>query len=117
MDDFPAAAIPRSAICRRFPFDKDQVSTAPVVINLGRNPSQSAAIVRAVIGPRPRPIESSIVAEGVETQEQLGFPPPTKAATRAGLFLSAKPLPIGPVRPHGLAAASPTPWSLRAKTG
>ena len=53
-----------------FPFDKIKIDRT-FVMNLGRNP-QSAAIIRAVIG-LGRGLEISIIAEGVETAEQLAF--------------------------------------------
>ena len=69
MDDFGSGYSSLSYL-QAFPFDKIKIDRA-FVINLGRNP-QSAAIVRAVIG-LGHGLEMSIVAEGVETQEQLGF--------------------------------------------
>jgi EAL domain-containing protein (putative c-di-GMP-specific phosphodiesterase class I) len=61
-------------------------------MNLGRTP-QSAAIVRAVIG-LGHGLEMSIVAEGVETQEQLGFLAEQGCDVVQGYFIG-KPLPIG----------------------
>jgi EAL domain-containing protein (putative c-di-GMP-specific phosphodiesterase class I) len=61
-------------------------------MNLGRNP-QSAAIVRAVIG-LGHGLEMSIVAEGVETQEQLGFLADVGCDAVQGFYIG-KPLPIG----------------------
>jgi len=69
MDDFGSGYSSLSYL-QAFPFDKIKIDRA-FVMNLGRNP-QSAAIVRAVIG-LGHGLEMSIVAEGVETQEQLGF--------------------------------------------
>src|ERR1700722_5978504 len=74
-----------------FPFDKIKIDRA-FVMNLGRNP-QSAAIVRAVIG-LGHGLEMSIVAEGVETQEQLGFLAEVGCDAVQGYFIG-KPLPIG----------------------
>jgi EAL domain-containing protein (putative c-di-GMP-specific phosphodiesterase class I) len=62
------------------------------VVNLGRNP-QSAAIVRAVIG-LGHGLEMSIVAEGVETQEQLSFLADVGCDAVQGFFIG-KPFPIG----------------------
>jgi EAL domain-containing protein (putative c-di-GMP-specific phosphodiesterase class I) len=73
-----------------FPFDKIKIDRA-FVMNLGRNP-QSAAIVRAVIG-LGHGLEMSIVAEGVETQEQLGFLAEQGCDAVQGYFIG-KPLPI-----------------------
>ena len=58
----------------------------------GRNP-QSAAIVRAVID-LGHGLEMSIVAEGVETQEQLGFLSEEGCDAVQG-YLIGKPAPIG----------------------
>jgi EAL domain-containing protein (putative c-di-GMP-specific phosphodiesterase class I) len=83
MDDFGSGYSSLSYL-QAFPFDKIKIDRA-FVMNLGRNP-QSAAIVRAVIG-LGHGLEMSIVAEGVETQEQLGF------LAEQGYFIG-KPLPI-----------------------
>ncbi len=69
MDDFGSGYSSLSYL-QAFPFDKIKIDRA-FVMHLGRNP-QSAAIVRAVID-LGHGLEMSIVAEGVETQEQLGF--------------------------------------------
>jgi EAL domain-containing protein (putative c-di-GMP-specific phosphodiesterase class I) len=61
-------------------------------MNLGRNP-QSAAIVRAVIG-LGHGLEMSIVAEGVETQEQLAFLSDEGCDAVQGYFIG-RPQPIG----------------------
>jgi EAL domain-containing protein (putative c-di-GMP-specific phosphodiesterase class I) len=60
-------------------------------MNLGRNP-QSAAIVRAVIG-LGHGLEMSIVAEGVETEEQLKFLAEEGCDAVQGYFIG-KPLPV-----------------------
>src|SRR5258705_1941704 len=73
-----------------FPFDKIKIDRA-FVMNLGRNP-QSAAIVRAVIG-LGHGLEMSIVAEGVETQEQLSFLASEGCNAVQGYFIG-KPAPI-----------------------
>jgi diguanylate cyclase (GGDEF)-like protein/PAS domain S-box-containing protein len=90
MDDFGSGYSSLSYL-QAFPFDKIKIDRA-FVINLGRNP-QSAAIIRAVIG-LGHGIEMSIVAEGVETQEQLGFLADEGCDSVQGYFLG-KPLPIG----------------------
>jgi diguanylate cyclase (GGDEF)-like protein/PAS domain S-box-containing protein len=69
MDDF-GSGYSSLTYLQAFPFDKIKIDRA-FVINLGRNP-QSAAIVRAVIG-LGHGLDVSIVAEGVETHEQLCF--------------------------------------------
>ncbi len=90
MDDFGSGYSSLSYL-QAFPFDKIKIDRA-FVINLGRN-AQSAAIIRAVIG-LGHGLEMSIVAEGVETQEQLGFLADEGCDAVQGYFLG-KPLPIG----------------------
>src|ERR1700689_170741 len=90
MDDFGSGYSSLSYL-QAFPFDKIKIDRA-FVMNLGRNP-QSAAIVRAVIG-LGHGLEMSIVAEGVETQEQLGFLASEGCDAVQGYFIG-KPLPIG----------------------
>src|ERR1700687_316508 len=90
MDDFGSGYSSLSYL-QAFPFDKIKIDRA-FVMNLGRNP-QSAAIVRAVIG-LCHGLEMSIVAEGVETQEQLGFLADEGCDAVQGYFIG-KPMPIG----------------------
>src|SRR5216683_292214 len=90
MDDFGSGYSSLSYL-QAFPFDKIKIDRA-FVMNLGRNP-QSAAIVRAVIG-LGHGLEMSIVAEGVETQEQLGFLAEVGCDAVQGYFIG-KPAPIG----------------------
>ncbi len=90
MDDFGSGYSSLSYL-QAFPFDKIKIDRA-FVINLGRNP-QSAAIVRAVIG-LGHGLDMSIVAEGVETQEQLSFLSDEGCDTVQGYFIG-RPLPIG----------------------
>src|SRR6202790_393436 len=90
MDDFGSGYSSLSYL-QAFPFDKIKIDRA-FVMNLGRNP-QSAAIVRAVIG-LGHGLEMSIVAEGVETQEQLGFLSEEGCDAVQGYFIG-RPLPIG----------------------
>ena len=90
MDDFGSGYSSLSYL-QAFPFDKIKIDRA-FVINVGRNP-QSAAIIRAVIG-LGHGLEMSIVAEGVETQEQLGFLADEGCDAVQGYFIG-KPLPIG----------------------
>jgi diguanylate cyclase (GGDEF)-like protein/PAS domain S-box-containing protein len=90
MDDFGSGYSSLSYL-QAFPFDKIKIDRA-FVINLGRNP-QSASIVRAVIG-LGHGLEMSIVAEGVETQEQLAFLADEGCDAVQG-YLIGKPLPIG----------------------
>ncbi len=90
MDDFGSGYSSLSYL-QAFPFDKIKIDRA-FVINLGRNP-QSAAIVRAVIG-LGHGLGMSIVAEGVENQEQLGFLADEGCDAVQGYFIG-KPAPIG----------------------
>lgn len=69
MDDFGSGYSSLSYL-QSFPFDKIKIDRA-FIMNLGARP-QSAAIVRAVIG-LGHGLDIPIVAEGVETQEQLVF--------------------------------------------
>ncbi|UFZ01366.1 EAL domain-containing protein [Bradyrhizobium ontarionense] len=89
MDDFGSGYSSLSYL-QAFPFDKIKIDRA-FVMNLGRNP-QSAAIIRAVIG-LGHGMNMSIVAEGVETQEQLGFLAEQGCDSVQG-YLLGKPLPI-----------------------
>ncbi|WP_024507410.1 EAL domain-containing protein [Bradyrhizobium sp. ARR65] len=89
MDDFGSGYSSLSYL-QAFPFDKIKIDRA-FVINLGRNP-QSAAIVRAVID-LGHGMEMSLVAEGVETSEQLGFLASEGCDAVQG-YLIGKPLPI-----------------------
>jgi diguanylate cyclase (GGDEF)-like protein len=109
MDDFGSGYSSLSYL-QAFPFDKIKIDRA-FVINLGRNP-QSAAIVRAVIE-LGHGLEMSIIAEGVETVEQLSF------LAREGCdgvqgYLLGKPLPIGQYA--GLVGREPV-MELALKTG
>jgi diguanylate cyclase (GGDEF)-like protein/PAS domain S-box-containing protein len=90
MDDFGSGYSSLSYL-QAFPFDKIKIDRA-FVMNLGRNP-QSAAIVRAVVG-LGHGLEMSIVAEGVETQEQLAFLAEAGCDAVQGYFIG-KPAPIG----------------------
>jgi diguanylate cyclase (GGDEF)-like protein/PAS domain S-box-containing protein len=90
MDDFGSGYSSLSYL-QAFPFDKIKIDRA-FVMNLGRSP-QSAAIVRAVID-LGHGLEMSIVAEGVETQDQLSFLADEGCDSVQGYFLG-KPAPIG----------------------
>jgi diguanylate cyclase (GGDEF)-like protein/PAS domain S-box-containing protein len=69
MDDF-GSGYSSLTYLQAFPFDKIKIDRT-FVINLGRNP-QSATILRAVIA-LGHGLEIPIIAEGVETREQLDF--------------------------------------------
>src|SRR6201991_3955445 len=89
MDDFGSGYSSLSYL-QAFPFDKIKIDRA-FVMNLGRNP-QSAAIVRAVID-LGHGMQMSIVAEGVETLDQLGFLSREGCDAVQG-YLIGKPFPI-----------------------
>jgi predicted signal transduction protein with EAL and GGDEF domain len=89
MDDFGSGYSSLSYL-QAFPFDKIKIDRA-FVINLGKNP-QSANIVRAVID-LGHGLEMSIVAEGVETAEQLAFLAQEGCDAVQG-YLLGKPAPI-----------------------
>src|SRR5213595_426708 len=89
MDDFGSGYSSLSYL-QAFPFDKSKIDRG-FVINLGKNP-QSAAIVRAVID-LGHGLDMSIVAEGVETQEQLGFLSEESCDAVQGYFIG-RPAPI-----------------------
>jgi diguanylate cyclase (GGDEF)-like protein/PAS domain S-box-containing protein len=99
MDDFGSGYSSLSYL-QAFPFDKIKIDRA-FVMNLGRNP-QSAAIVRAVID-LGHGMNMSIVAEGVETLEQLGFLAEEGCDSVQG-YLLGKPMPIETY--HGLVGRS-----------
>jgi len=69
MDDFGTGYSSLSYL-QSFPFDKIKIDQS-FVSNLDRSP-QSAAIIRAVIG-LGRGLKLPVIAEGVETAEQLAF--------------------------------------------
>lgn len=89
MDDF-GSGYSSLTYLQAFPFDKIKIDRA-FVMNLGRNP-QSAAIIRAMIG-LGHGLDISIVAEGVETQEQLSFLADEACDQVQGYFIG-KPAPI-----------------------
>ena len=89
MDDF-GSGYSSLTYLQAFPFDKIKIDRA-FVMNLGRTP-QSAAIIRAVIG-LGHGLEVSIVAEGVETDEQLCFLADEHCDVVQGYFIG-RPAPI-----------------------
>ncbi|MCP4735082.1 MAG: EAL domain-containing protein, partial [Bosea sp.] len=90
MDDFGSGYSSLSYL-QAFPFDKIKIDRA-FVVNLGKTP-QSANIVSAVID-LGHGLEMSIVAEGVETPEQLAFLASEGCDAVQG-YLLGKPAPIG----------------------
>ncbi|NEW94360.1 EAL domain-containing protein [Rhodopseudomonas sp. BR0M22] len=89
MDDF-GSGYSSLTYLQAFPFDKIKIDRA-FIMNLGRNP-QSAAIVRAVIG-LGHGLGVTLVAEGVETQEQLDFLVDESCDAVQG-YLIGRPAPI-----------------------
>jgi diguanylate cyclase (GGDEF)-like protein len=89
MDDFGSGYSSLSYL-QSFPFDKIKIDRA-FVKNIGRNP-QSAAIIRAVVG-LGQGLATPIVAEGVETAEQLEFLTDVKCDQVQGYFIGM-PEPI-----------------------
>jgi diguanylate cyclase (GGDEF)-like protein/PAS domain S-box-containing protein len=89
MDDFGTGYSSLSYL-QSFPFDKIKIDRA-FISNVDRNP-QSAAIIRAVIG-LGRGLDLPVVAEGVETKEELAFLLSESCQEVQG-FLIGKPLPI-----------------------
>jgi diguanylate cyclase (GGDEF)-like protein/PAS domain S-box-containing protein len=89
MDDFGTGYSSLSYL-QSFPFDKIKIDRS-FVSNLDRS-SQSAAIIRAVIG-LGRGLELPVVAEGVETPEQLAFLT-DEACDEIQGYLVGRPLPI-----------------------
>ena len=89
MDDF-GSGYSSLTYLQAFPFDKIKIDRA-FVMNLGRN-QQSSAIIRSVIG-LGHGLDISIVAEGVETQDQLSFLA-VEACDQIQGYLLGKPGPI-----------------------
>lgn len=89
MDDF-GSGYSSLTYLQAFPFDKIKIDRA-FIMNLGRNP-QSAAIVRAVIG-LGHGLGVTLVAEGVETQDQLDFLVDESCDAVQG-YLIGRPAPI-----------------------
>jgi diguanylate cyclase (GGDEF)-like protein/PAS domain S-box-containing protein len=89
MDDFGTGYSSLSYL-QSFPFDKIKIDQA-FISNLERNP-QSATIIRAVIG-LARGLELPVVAEGVETKDQLAFLSRESCDEIQG-FLIGEPQPI-----------------------
>jgi EAL domain-containing protein (putative c-di-GMP-specific phosphodiesterase class I) len=108
MDDFGTGYSSLSYL-QSFPFDKIKIDQA-FIGNLERN-GQSATIVRAVIG-LARGLKLPVVAEGVETKDQLSFLS-EEACDEIQGFLIGRPRPIEdyaeitglPARPRAAAAA------------
>jgi diguanylate cyclase (GGDEF)-like protein/PAS domain S-box-containing protein len=89
MDDF-GTGYSSLAYLQSFPFDKIKIDRG-FISNLERNP-QSAAIVRAVIG-LGHGLKLPVVAEGVETEDQLSFLAKELCDEVQGYFIG-RPWPI-----------------------
>jgi diguanylate cyclase (GGDEF)-like protein/PAS domain S-box-containing protein len=89
MDDFGTGYSSLSYL-QSFPFDKIKIDQS-FISNVGTNP-QSAAIVRAVIG-LARGLQLPVLAEGVETEEQLAFLSNEACDEVQGYFVG-RPFPI-----------------------
>ena len=89
MDDFGTGYSSLSYL-QSFPFDKIKIDQS-FISNLEHN-HQSATIVRAVIG-LARGLELPVLAEGVETEEQLAFLAKESCDEIQG-YLIGRPLPI-----------------------
>jgi diguanylate cyclase (GGDEF)-like protein/PAS domain S-box-containing protein len=89
MDDFGTGYSSLSYL-QSFPFDKIKIDQA-FINNLTSSP-QSATIIRAVIG-LARGLELPVLAEGVETKEQLAFLTKESCNEIQG-YLVGRPLPI-----------------------
>jgi diguanylate cyclase (GGDEF)-like protein/PAS domain S-box-containing protein len=89
MDDFGTGYSSLSYL-QAFPFDKIKIDQS-FISNIGANP-QSAAIVRAVIG-LARGLQLPVLAEGVETKDQLAFLSEEACDEVQGYFLG-RPQPI-----------------------
>ena len=112
MDDFGTGYSSLSYL-QSFPFDKIKIDQA-FISNLERNP-QSATIVRAVIG-LARGLEVPVLAEGVETKEQLAFLT-REACDEIQGYLIGRPLPIERLRSGDRADRRPCLSKRHPKTG
>jgi len=89
MDDFGKGYSSLSYL-QSFPFDKIKIDR-DFVTNVAEN-RQSAAIVRAVLG-LARGLQLPVIAEGVETEEELAFLA-AEACDQVQGYLIGRPLPI-----------------------
>ncbi len=89
MDDFGTGYSSLSYL-QSFPFDKIKIDQA-FISNVERN-AQSATIVRAVIG-LAKGLGLPVLAEGVETKEQLAFLT-QEACNQVQGYLIGRPYPI-----------------------
>jgi EAL domain-containing protein (putative c-di-GMP-specific phosphodiesterase class I) len=109
MDDFGTGYSSLSYF-RIFPFDKLKIDRS-FVKDMLVNP-QARAIVRSVIG-LGRGLEMSVIAEGVETEEQLNALR-TDGCTQVQGYLISRP---GPIRQFDRVVLEPAPASLEDREG
>ncbi|MCY0386087.1 EAL domain-containing protein [Robbsia sp. Bb-Pol-6] len=106
LDDFGTGYSSLSYL-RSFPFDKVKIDKSFVHASTGD--SGSLAIVRAIIG-MANSLGMTVIAEGVETQEQLGLVHAQGCMQVQGYFFS-RPLPANGIRDY---IDSPSPAALTA---
>jgi diguanylate cyclase (GGDEF)-like protein/PAS domain S-box-containing protein len=109
MDDFGTGYSSLSYL-QAFPFDKIKIDRA-FISNLDRN-SQAAAIVRAVIG-LGRGLNLPVVAEGVETEDQLAFLT-REACDEVQGYLVGRP---GPIETYAEMVGREAPAERKAANG
>jgi diguanylate cyclase (GGDEF)-like protein/PAS domain S-box-containing protein len=107
MDDFGTGYSSLSYL-QAFPFDKIKIDQS-FISNLERSP-QSATIVRAVIG-LARGLNLPVVAEGVETEEQIAFLT-RESCDKVQGFIVGRPMPIDEYAE--LTGRKPAPKALKA---
>ncbi|MEH3146352.1 MAG: EAL domain-containing protein [Methylobacterium frigidaeris] len=95
MDDFGTGYSSLSNL-RAFPFDRIKIDRS-FIRSVDRN-SQTAAIVRSVLG-LGRGLDLPVVAEGVETQQELSFLQAEGCQGAQG-YLIGRPAPIGAFHEH-----------------
>ena len=112
MDDFGTGYSSLSYL-QSFPFDKIKIDR-PFVANLGHS-RQAVTIIRAVIA-LGRGLDLPVVAEGVETEEQLTFLR-TEHCNEIQGFLVGRPLPIADYAAAVGRAPAPRQRKALAKAG
>jgi diguanylate cyclase (GGDEF)-like protein/PAS domain S-box-containing protein len=108
MDDFGTGYSSLSYL-QSFPFDKIKIDQA-FIANVRQNP-QSAAIIRAVIG-LGRGLDLPVIAEGVETEDQLAFLS-QEACDEVQGYLIGRP---GPIANYAEITGRAVPGKRRART-
>ncbi|MGI4860980.1 MAG: putative bifunctional diguanylate cyclase/phosphodiesterase [Janthinobacterium lividum] len=108
LDDFGTGYSSLSYL-RSFPFDKVKIDKSFVHASTGDN--GSLAIVRAIIG-MAHSLDMTVIAEGVETREQLGLVHAQGCMQVQGYFFS-RPLPASGIREY---IGGPAPAALMNAT-